>query len=99
MALVGVNQVMVVAAYLDDEVLGSGGRIFRYANAVDQVQVLIGVEGTNSHQQHRDRIQASKNLFAVAHAAQTAGSILGTAALDLPGNRLDPSSVSTGSGR
>ena len=75
MALVGVNQVMVVAAYLDDEVLGSGGRIFRYANAVDQVQVLIGSEWATSRQQQRDRIRARQDLSALAQAAQTAGAV------------------------
>lgn len=65
MALTAMNQVFVVAAHLDDAVRGWGGTIACHADAGDQVQVLIGVEGTNSHQQHRDRIQASKNLFAV----------------------------------
>ena len=74
MALAGVNQVMVVAAHLDDEVLGSGGTIFRHANAVDQVQVLIGSEGATSLQQQRDRIQSRQDLSALAQAAQIAGS-------------------------
>ena len=87
------------AAPLGEAVRGWAGTIARHADVGDQVQVLIGVEGTNSHQQHRDRIQASKNLFAVAHTAQTAGSILGVAGVDLPGNRLYPSIFSTGSGR
>ena len=99
MALAAMNQVFVVAAHLNDDVRGWGGTFARHADAGDQVQVFIGVEGTNSHQQHRDRIQACKNLFAVAHAAQTVGSILGTAGVDLLGNRLHPSIVSTGCGR
>ena len=74
MALAGVNQVMKVAAHLYDEVLGSGGTIFRYANAVDQVQVLIGSEWATSRQQQRDRIQARQDLSALAQATQTAGS-------------------------
>ena len=92
MALAGVNQVMVVAAHPDDEVLGCGGTIARHADAGDQVQVLIVVEGATSRQQQRDRIQASADLSALAKAAQTAGSILGAAGvelLDLPDNRLD----------
>ena len=74
MAFAGVNQVVVVAAHLDDEVPGSGGTIVCHANALDQVQVLVSSEGATSRQQQRDRIQASQDLSALAQAAQTAGS-------------------------
>ena len=67
-------RVLVVAAHPDDEVLGCGGTIARHADAGDQVQVLIVVEGATSRQQQRDRIQASQDLSALAQAAQTAGS-------------------------
>lgn len=86
------SRVLVVAAHPDDEVLGCGGTIARHADAGDQVQVLIVVEGATSRQEQRDRIQASADLSALAKAAQTAGSILGAAGvelLDLPDNRLD----------
>lgn len=86
------NSVLVVAAHPDDEVLGCGGTIARHADAGDQVQVLIVAEGATSRQEHRDRVQAGEELSALAQAAQTAGSILGAAGvelLDLPDNRLD----------
>jgi len=86
------NRVLVVAAHPDDEVLGCGGTIARHADAGDQVQVLIVAEGATSRQQQRDRLQAGEELSALAQAAQTAGSILGAAGvelLDLPDNRLD----------
>ena len=86
------DSVLVVAAHPDDEVLGCGGTIARHADAGDQVQVLIVAEGATSRQQQRDRNQAIKQLSALAQAAQTAGSILGAAGvelLDLPDNRLD----------
>ena len=86
------NSVLVVAAHPDDEVLGCGGTIARHADAGDQVQVLIVAEGATSRQQQRDRLQAGDELSTLAQAAQTAGSILGAAGVelfDLPDNRLD----------
>ena len=86
------NRVLVVAAHPDDEVLGCGGTIARHADAGDQVQVLIVAEGATSRQEQRNRLDAGDELSALAQAAQTAGSILGAAGvelLDLPDNRLD----------
>jgi LmbE family N-acetylglucosaminyl deacetylase len=84
--------VLVIAAHPDDEVLGCGGTIARHADAGDQVQVLILAEGSTSRQQHRDRAEVTRELFALAQAAQQAGAILGAQGvelLDLPDNRLD----------
>ena len=92
MALAAMNQVLVVAAHPDDEVLGCGGTIARHADYGDQVQVLIVVEGSTSRQQKRDRSLVGDELSALAKAAKAAGSILGAASvelLDLPDNRLD----------
>ena len=92
MALDAMNQVLVVAAHPDDEVLGCGGTIAQHSNSGDHVQVLIVAEGSTSRQQTRDRAQIVDELSALAEAAQVAGSILGAAGvelLDLPDNRLD----------
>lgn len=86
------NRVLVVAAHPDDEVLGCGGTIARHADAGDQVHVLIVAEGATSRLQNRDRKRVSNELSGLAQAAQTAGSILGAAGvelLDFPDNRLD----------
>ena len=86
------SRVLVVAAHPDDEVLGCGGTIVRHADSGDQVQVLIVAEGSTSRQQQRDRSQVRDELSSLANAAQTAGSILGAAGvelLDFPDNRLD----------
>jgi LmbE family N-acetylglucosaminyl deacetylase len=86
------QNVLVVAAHPDDEVLGCGGAIARHADAGDQVQVFIVAEGATSRQQQRDRAEATRELSALHHAAQQAGAILGAAGvelLDLPDNRLD----------
>ena len=86
------NQVLVVAAHPDDEVLGCGGTIARHADMGDQVQVLIVAEGATSRQLQRDREQVGDELSALAQAAHKAGTILGAAGvelIDLPDNRLD----------
>ena len=92
MAMSVVNEILVVAAHPDDEVLGCGGTIARHADSGDQVQVLIVAEGSTSRLAERDRNQVGVELTALATAAQMAGSILGAAGvelLDLPDNRLD----------
>ena len=92
MTLAAMNQVLVVVAHPDDEVLGCGGTIARHADSGDQVQVLIVAEGSTSRQQERDRAKVRDELSALSQAAKTAGSILGAAGvelLDLPDNRLD----------
>ena len=93
MALAEMNQILVVAAHPDDEVLGCGGTIARHSDSGDNVQVLIVAEGSTSRQQgERDRSQVRDELSALAKASQTAASILGAAGvelLDLPDNRLD----------
>jgi LmbE family N-acetylglucosaminyl deacetylase len=86
------TSVLIVAAHPDDEVLGCGGTIARHADAGDVVHVLIVAEGGTSRQGQRDRDEAAKELFRLAQAAQTAGTILGAVGvelLDLPDNRLD----------
>lgn len=92
MALVAMNQVLVLATHLDDELLGCGGTFARHDDTGGQVPVVVGVEGATSCQRKRDCIQASEELSALAQAAQMAGSIFGLAGgelLDLSGNRLD----------
>ena len=72
-ALAGMNQVLVVAAHPDDEVLGCGGTIARHVDYGDQVQILIVAEGATSRQQERDRAQVGDELSSLAQAAKAAG--------------------------
>lgn len=86
------QNVLVVAAHPDDEVLGCGGTIAHHADAGDVIQVLIVAEGATSRQEQRDRGKAAEEISSLAKAAKTAGAILGSVGvelLNLPDNRLD----------
>ena len=86
------QQVLVVAAHPDDEVLGCGGTIAHHAEAGDTVHVLLVAEGATSRQQQRNRANARQELLTLTQAAQCAQQILGTTStelLGLPDNRLD----------
>ena len=79
--------VLVVAAHPDDEVLGCGGTIARYAGEGRAVHVLILADGESSRAQ-----AGAGDAAARASAAQRAGEVLGVASvscLGLPDNRLD----------
>lgn len=92
MATRKLEQVLVIAAHPDDEVLGCGGTIANHSDKGDNVNVLIVAEGATSRQQERDQTDAVKKVSLLAEAARKAGSILGTKEvelLSLPDNRLD----------
>ena len=86
------EQVLVVAAHPDDEVLGCGGTIARHADNGDVISVLIVAEGATSRWYRRDRDEAIADLSYLAIAAHKAADLLGVSdlkLLDLPDNRLD----------
>jgi LmbE family N-acetylglucosaminyl deacetylase len=81
------NIILVVAAHPDDEVLGCGGTIARYAAAGDDVNILIVAEGATS----RDDTN-SEMVAALKQCAAKAALMLGAKPpimLGLPDNRLD----------
>jgi LmbE family N-acetylglucosaminyl deacetylase len=86
------NPILVIAAHPDDEVLGCGGTIARYAQAGREVRTLILGEGLTSRSRERDRNQYAGELSRLAEAAQRANEILGVRSLTLksfPDNRMD----------
>ncbi|MEP7056219.1 MAG: PIG-L deacetylase family protein [Caldimonas sp.] len=86
------NNVLVLAAHPDDEVLGCGGTIAKHAIAGDVVSVLILAEGLTSRDETRSRDLAHGDLSDLARAAREANRILGTTVLELhdfPDNRMD----------
>jgi len=86
------NNVAVIAAHPDDEVLGCGGTIAKHALAGDDVYVLIVAEGITSRDAKRDRDNRVLDINDLKKAARAASQILGVASVELenfPDNRLD----------
>ena len=86
------NNVLVVAAHPDDEVLGCGGAIAKHAQQGDRVHILILAEGATSRDEKRDRSNRESELSVLASAAKQSCEILGAASVslkDFPDNRMD----------
>ena len=84
--------ILVVAAHPDDEVLGCGASIAKWAAAGDLVHILIMAEGATSRSQVRDRDSKRKELSSLVKSAHKAGNVLGANSvklLDFPDNRMD----------
>jgi len=83
------NQVLLVAAHPDDEVLGAGGTIARHAAAGDTVRVLILGDGETSRDMDADTSRR-------ADQAREAGELLGASDVHIetfPDNQFDSVSL------
>lgn len=83
---------MVFAAHPDDEVLGCGGTIAKYAQAGAEIHVRIMAEGIASRDPQRESNARSAELSALGEAAKEANRLLGVSSLVLdayPDNRMD----------
>ncbi len=79
-------KVLVIAAHMDDEVLGMGGTIARHVKGGDQVAVCVVTQRAYGHRYTESDVRVEKN------SARTAAKILGYRRLtfwDLPDERLD----------
>ena len=86
------NTILVVAAHPDDEVLGCGGSMAKWAQSGDNVHVLILAEGATARDKIRDTGAKKSELSQLAKSAHETGSILGVKSvnlLGLPDNRMD----------
>lgn len=86
------ENILVVAAHPDDEVLGCGGTIVKHTKAGDKVRVVILAEGVTSRDKKRSPKKCAGELSQIAKAAQDAGKILGVESVYLhnfPDNRMD----------
>ena len=54
------NNILVVAAHPDDEILGCGGTIVKHINNGDNVHVLILAEGITSRDKNRNPNKSRK---------------------------------------
>lgn len=86
------DSVLVVAAHPDDEVLGCGGTIARFANEGRSVHVLLLADGENARALADGSGVAADAVYARNAAAEKACHILGCASvecLNMPDNRMD----------
>lgn len=83
------NDILVVAAHPDDEVLGCGGTIARHTAAGDRVRVLIVGEGITSRTAERETSDALRALHAAAAEVSRHLGVHELVMMGLPDNRLD----------
>ena len=84
--------ILVVVAHPDDEVLGCGGSVAKWAEAGNEVHVVILAEGATSRDFARNPESRIEELSALEKSAQSAGKILGVTSvrlLNFPDNRMD----------
>ena len=83
---------LIVAAHPDDEVLGCGASMAKWAEQGNQVDVLILAEGATSRDDKRDRDFRSDELSKLNQCANDSAKILGINSINLlgfPDNRMD----------
>ena len=83
---------LIVAAHPDDEVLGCGGSMAKWAEQGNQVDVLILAEGATSRDNKRDRDLRSDELSKLKKCANDSAKVLGINSIHLlnfPDNRMD----------
>ncbi|PIR26658.1 MAG: GlcNAc-PI de-N-acetylase [Deltaproteobacteria bacterium CG_4_10_14_0_2_um_filter_43_8] len=86
------KSILIVAAHPDDEVLGCGGTIARFANEGRSVHVLLMADGEGSRVAAKEQFLGESLIVLRNAAAQAACKIMGCASVDhlnLPDNRLD----------
>ena len=86
------ENVLVVAAHPDDEVLGCGGTIARLSQAGVNVDVLLIADGEKSRLSNNQLGEMNSLILGRQYAAEQARSVLGSRSvecLDFPDNSLD----------
>ena len=84
------NTVVVVAAHPDDEVLGCGGTLARWANEGKEIHILLLSDGESSRI-GLDKLEIKKRQDERSNAAYKCATILGCKSvkqLDFPDNRM-----------
>ena len=84
--------ILILAAHPDDEVLGCGGTIARFASEGSDVHIVFLADGVSSRQTNAASPKLSIEAFARREAAQAASAILGAKSVifgDFPDNRMD----------
>lgn len=84
--------VLILAAHPDDEVLGCGGTMARFANEGSDVHVVFLADGVSARQTNSVSIEINTESCARRDAARFAGDILGVKSVifgEFPDNRMD----------
>jgi len=84
--------ILIVAAHPDDEVLGCGASVAKWAEAGEEVHVVILAEGVTSRDSVRNPESRIEELSALEKSARSAGKTLGVSSvrlLNFPDNRMD----------
>lgn len=87
----GLENILVVAAHPDDELLGVGATIRRLVDEGAKARALILAEGITSRSEHRDDADADE-LLRLREDALEASKVIGYEGIDLcgfPDNRMD----------
>lgn len=82
------NNILVVAAHSDDEVLGCGGTIAKLANQGHKISVLFMTDGVSSRSETTKKSMIKKRKFNSERAADILG-ISKLTQLNFPDNRMD----------
>lgn len=86
------KNILLIAAHPDDEVLGCGGTVARYAREGHNVSVMILGEGITSRYAKRHMANRAKELKILKEQTKKANEFLGVKNVythDLPDNRFD----------
>ena len=86
------SRILFILAHPDDEVLGCGGSIAKWAKDGHKVHILIMAEGVTSRYKRRDRTFRTEELSLLVQSTKKATDILGVESvelLDYPDNRMD----------
>ena len=86
------DNILVIAAHPDDEILGCGASMAKHIDRGDNVNVLIMAEGYTSRQHQRNKHKADVELSNLKTACLQACKILGVNNVDFagfPDNRMD----------
>ena len=84
--------ILILAAHPDDEVLGCGGTIARYAHEGANIHIVFLADGVGARQQNK--VMSATNIAGLARreAAEVAAKILGAQSVtfgEFPDNRMD----------
>lgn len=86
------NSIVVFAAHPDDEILGAGGSMAKWAKNGNDIHAVILAEGVTSRDISRDRKSRNPDLSELSKVAEKSAKIIGIntiTMLDYPDNRMD----------